>query len=68
MSCNKILSADVRSEAEVLLNDSKGISEVRKVCVSTGRGRGVVTKFKLSRLAFRREQSLGELCGIRKSS
>ena len=68
MSCNKILGLGVRGEADVLLSDSKGISVVRKVCVKTGRSRGVVKKVKLSRLAFRREQCHGELCGIRKSS
>lgn len=68
MSCNKILKVSTRIEADDLLSDGKGISEFRKVCVRTGRGRGVLKKLKRSRLVFRREQSRGELCGIRKSS
>ena len=68
MSCNQILDVGVRGEADGLLSESVGISEVRKVCVKTGRARGVLKKIKLSRLAFRREQSRGELCGIRQSS
>jgi len=41
---------------------------IRNRCIMTGRGRGVYTDFKLSRIMFRELGLMGQLPGIRKAS
>ena len=41
---------------------------IRNRCIMTGRGRGVLRKFNLSRIAFRELSSIGQIPGITKSS
>jgi len=43
-------------------------SRLKNRCAETGRGRGYMRQFGLSRLAFREHASKGEIPGITKSS
>ena len=68
---NKNMSADEQFNARLKLskiprNASK--VRIRNRCVVTGRGRGVLRKFNLSRIAFRELSSIGQIPGITKSS
>jgi len=71
MATNLSLSDEERSEARVKLNQmSPNTSPVRlrSRCQFTGRGRGVLSKFKSSRLCFRERAHAGLLPGVTKSS
>lgn len=65
------LSEEEREEARVALNkmprDSSPI-RLRNRCQLTGRPRGYLRKFKLSRLTFREMASIGLIPGVTKSS
>jgi small subunit ribosomal protein S14 len=65
------LSEEERNEARILLNKmSPNTSTVRlrSRCQFTGRGRGVLRKFKASRLCFREMSHAGLLPGVTKAS
>lgn len=47
---------------------SSSITRVRNRCMLTGRGTGVLTFFRLSRIKFRELASFGLLSGVKKSS
>lgn len=47
---------------------SSSITRVRNRCMLTGRGTGVLTFFRLSRIKFRELASFGLLNGVKKSS
>lgn len=68
---NMNLSEEDREEARIALNkmprDSSPI-RLRNRCQITGRARGFLRKFKLSRLTFRELASMGMLPGVTKSS
>lgn len=65
------ISEEERHEARVALNkmprDSSPI-RLRNRCSLTGRPRGFLRKFKLSRLTFRELASMGMIPGVTKSS
>jgi small subunit ribosomal protein S14 len=65
------LSEEEREEARIALNkmprDSSPI-RLRNRCQLTGRPRGYLRKFKLSRLTFREMASIGLIPGVTKSS
>ena len=65
------LSEEERAGARLALNkmprDSAAV-RLRNRCLMTGRARGFMRKFKLSRLAFRELVSFGKIPGITKSS
>jgi len=64
-------SMDDRFEAQTVLNKmSPNSSKVRlrNRCAITGRCRGFLRKFKLSRLCFREMASIGLIPGIQKAS
>lgn len=65
------LSDEEREQARVALNkmprDSSPI-RLRNRCMLTGRARGYLRKFKLSRLTFRELASMGMIPGVTKSS
>lgn len=65
------LSEEERQEARTALNkmprDSSPI-RLRNRCQLTGRPRGYLRKFKLSRLTFREMASIGLIPGVTKSS
>ena len=68
---NVNLSEEEREAARVALNkmprDSSPI-RLRNRCQLTGRPRGFIRKFKLSRLTFREMASIGLIPGVTKSS
>lgn len=65
------LSEEEKEEARIALNkmprDSSPI-RLRNRCKLTGRPRGYLRKFKLSRLSFRELASMGMIPGVTKSS
>lgn len=65
------LSDDERRDAQLALNkmprDSSPI-RLRNRCQLTGRPRGYLRKFKLSRLTFREMASIGLIPGVTKAS
>lgn len=65
------LSEEEREQARTALNkmprDSSPI-RLRNRCLMTGRPRGYLRKFKLSRLTFRELASMGMIPGVTKSS
>lgn len=65
------LTEEEREEARIALNkmprDSSPI-RLRNRCQLTGRPRGYLRKFKLSRLTFREMASIGLIPGVTKSS
>ena len=68
---NENMSAEEQFNARLKLskiprNASK--VRIRNRCIVTGRGRGVLRKFNLSRIAFRELSSIGQIPGITKSS
>lgn len=70
-SYNMNLSEEEREQARIALNkmprDSSPI-RLRNRCQLTGRARGYLRKFRLSRLSFRELASNGMIPGVTKSS
>lgn len=70
-SYNMQLSEEEREQARIALNkmprDSSPI-RLRNRCQMTGRPRGYLRKFKISRLTFRELASMGMIPGVTKSS
>lgn len=65
------LTEEEREEARLQLNKMKRDSSpirLRNRCQLTGRCRGFLRKFKLSRLAFRELASSGKIPGVTKAS
>ena len=65
------LTEEAREEARVALNKmprDSAVTRLRNRCQLTGRPRGYLRKFKLSRLAFREMASAGLIPGVTKSS
>jgi small subunit ribosomal protein S14 len=58
---------DVRVRLAELPRDSSA-TRVKRYCVHTGRGRGVLRDFKRSRRHFREEVKYGRLPGVNKST
>jgi small subunit ribosomal protein S14 len=70
-SLNMNLSEEERSEARIQLNKMKRDTSpirLRNRCKLTGRPRGFLRKFQVSRLAFREMASHGIIPGVTKSS
>ena len=68
---NLSLAAGVRAQYVRSLNKmarNSSLSRVRNRCVLTGRGRGVLRSFRLSRIKYRELASQGLLMGVCKSS
>jgi small subunit ribosomal protein S14 len=70
-SYNIHLSEEEREAARIALNkmprDSSAV-RLRNRCQLTGRARGYLRKFKLSRLCFREMASMGLIPGVTKAS
>jgi small subunit ribosomal protein S14 len=65
------LSEEERESARIALNKmprDSSPSRLRNRCLLTGRARGVLRKFKLSRLCFREMASMGLIPGVTKAS
>ena len=66
---NAYLDENVREMARIELASLGGLrTKIKNRCVITGRSRGILRKFKVSRLTFKELSSRGELMGVRKSS
>jgi small subunit ribosomal protein S14 len=66
-----MLSEEERQEARIALNKmprDSSVIRLRNRCQLTGRPRGYLRRFKLSRLTFREMASMGLLPGITKAS
>lgn len=64
-------SEEERQAARIALNKmprDSSVIRLRNRCQLTGRPRGVLRKFKLSRLCFREMASMGLIPGVTKSS
>ncbi len=55
-------------EGLAMLPKNSSPSRRKNRCAETGRGRGYIRQFGLSRLAFREHASKGEIPGVTKSS
>lgn len=70
-AANLNLSEEERQAARIALNkmprDSNKV-RLRSRCQMTGRARGVLRKFKISRLTFREMASFGLIPGVHKAS
>lgn len=64
---NKILPLNIRLKASHNLNFSK-ITKIRNICIYTGRSRGVIKKFGLSRFIFRNYADNGYISGLKRAS
>jgi len=63
--------AEIRAQAVVSLNKLSrqgSLVRVRNRCVLTGRSRGILRKWRLSRIQFRELAAQGRLLGVSKSS
>lgn len=70
-SYNIHLSEEEREEARIALNKmprDSSPSRLRNRCQMTGRSRGYLRKFKISRLCFREMASMGLIPGVTKAS
>ena len=68
---NQLISPEVRAQAVILLNKLSrqgSLVRVRNRCVLTGRSRGILRKWRLSRIQFRELAAQGQLLGVSKSS
>lgn len=69
--CNRILPLSKRLIAVKLLddlpNDSR-ITRIRNRCLITGRSRGIVKKYKVSRITFRKLVHMGIIPGVRRAT
>lgn len=67
---NLLISKKIRRKAQIRINDySYGYrSQISNRCILTGRGRSILSYFRLSRITFRKLASKGLLRGIKKSS
>lgn len=66
-----MLSEEERQEARIALNKmprDSSVIRLRNRCQLTGRPRGYLRRFKLSRLTFREMASMGLLPGVTKAS
>lgn len=70
-SLDASLSEEERQDARIALNKmprDSSIIRVRNRCSMTGRARGFLRKFKMSRLTFREMANMGMIPGVTKSS
>jgi len=68
---NQSLAPSVRYQAQLQLNTFGKYTRpttVKNRCAESGRGRGVMSEFALSRYQFRLKALQGELPGVRKAS
>ena len=69
LSNNGILRDRSEYHHEAIENVGKGrISEIRNICIRTGRSRGLMRVYKYSRIMFKNSALRGYLSGVRKRS
>lgn len=64
---NKLLPLNIRLKAFHYLNFFKP-TKIRNICIFTGRPRGIIKKFGLSRLELRNIGDKGYIAGLKRSS
>jgi small subunit ribosomal protein S14 len=67
----KVMPEEVKADARNLLNQQPRdacITRVRNRCTMTGRPRGVLTKYRMSRIVFRKHAESGKLAGVTRST
>ncbi|KIK08401.1 hypothetical protein K443DRAFT_672424 [Laccaria amethystina LaAM-08-1] len=68
---NETLPPQVRHQAQLQLNTYGRYSRpttVKNRCIVSGKGRGIISEFGLSRFQFRLQALRGELNGVQKAS
>lgn len=69
LKTNEFLPLTIRAEAGLRLEDLGGTkSIIKNHCIVSSRARGILSKFKVSRMVFKRLASFGYIPGIKKSS
>lgn len=69
LKVNEFLPLTVRAEAALSLHNTKGSkSYLKNHCTKSARARGMVSKFRLSRLEFKKRADFGFLPGVFKAS
>ncbi len=69
LALNKILPFSIRNSIFNLINlYTVKSTRIRNRCLYTGRGRGIMTEFKMSRIEFRRFADMGKIPGVRRAS
>jgi ribosomal protein S14 len=67
IACNKILPLNIRLKAFHNLNFIK-LTKIRNICIYTGRSRGIIRKFAISRFVFRHLADNGLINGLKRAS
>lgn len=70
-ACNKILPVRKRLTYFNLLDNARkntSITRIRNRCLITGRGRGIIREYGLSRIELKRRIEAGLIPGMRKAS
>lgn len=65
---NKILSLNTRTVAAKKLHDNHLKQHIRKVCLVTGRSRGLISSYGCSRIKWKSFVQEGLVAGVQKSS
>jgi len=68
---NETLDKEIRNYYnDKLINSSKdsSICRIKNRCIETGRSRGIISDFKISRIKFREYMKLGLITGVKKRS
>lgn len=68
IALNKLLSLSFRLQALKLLKNLPSITKIRNICQITGRTRGVITNYGVSRIVFRQLADSGKIPGLRRAS
>lgn len=68
LASNQILPLSLRLKAFHSLSSFPSLCSIRNYCFLSGRSRGVITSFRLSRLFFRSFADNGLLPGVRKAT
>ena len=68
ISNNKILPISIRIKAFHNLKNLRSITKIRNICIYTGRPRGVIKKYGLSRFVFRNFADNGYITGLKRAS
>ncbi len=69
IASNKILPLNLRLKAfHKLTLTGGGATKIRNICIFTGRTRGIITKFGVSRFLFRQFADNGYITGLKRAS
>jgi small subunit ribosomal protein S14 len=68
ISNNKILPLSIRTTAANKCHENHLKQHVRKVCLTTGRSRGLIKRYRCSRIKWKGYIQEGLVAGVKKSS